>query len=502
MQWLSQRNSWISRLLRHWAVRVGFAMGAMALVIWLGWSAPAVAVTARHYDELTFPPLGDVEIPAFERYELDNGLVVYLMEDHELPLVQGSVTFNTGSRFDPPGQVGLASLVGDAMRLGGTESHSSDELNRLLEQRAASVETGIDTNSGNAGFNCLTEDLPVVFGLFSEVVRQPAFETDKLTLLKNQNRGAIARRNDDPDDITRREFRKLVYGTQSPYARVIEYDTLNAIDREDMLAFYRASVRPERTILSIVGDFDPGTMKALIAEQFGDWNPADSDAIDFDLPTVDQAQTGVFLVNQPQLTQSSIQIGHLGGQLNNPNHGSLAVLNEVLNGFGGRLFNELRSRQGLAYVVYAFWAPRYDHPGTFIGGGQTRSDATVPFIQAFMDEIDKVRAEPISAAELQAAKDAVLNSFVFNFQSPEQTLSRLIRYEYYDYPADFVFQFREDVENVTAAGVLQAAQENLKPEQIVTLVVGNADEIQPPLSQLGPDVTVTQVDISIPEPSA
>ncbi|MEO0489587.1 MAG: pitrilysin family protein [Cyanobacteria bacterium P01_A01_bin.123] len=472
------------------------------LALGLGWPAPAIATTALHYDELTFPPLGEIEIPEFERYQLDNGLVVYLMEDHELPLVQGSATFSTGSRFEPVGKVGLASILGDAIRLGGTQTHSPDDVNQLLEQRAASVETEVGDTTGSASFNVLTEDLPEVFTLFADVIRNPAFDADRIDFLKNQNRGAIARRNDDPDDITRREFRKLVYGTESPYARTIEYDTLDAISRDDILAFYQASIRPERTILGIVGDFDPEAMKSLIEELFGDWQPAASDAVTFDLPEVAQAQAGVFLVDQPQLTQSSVQIGHLGGQLSSPDHGNMAVLNEVLNGFGGRLFNELRSRQGLAYVVYAFWAPRYDYPGTFIGGGQTSSETTVPFIQAFLSELEKVRTAPVSAAELQFAKDAVLNSFVFNFQSPEQTLSRLIRYEYYDYPSDFVFRFQQDVENATIEGVLRAAQENLKPEQLVTLVVGNEAEIEPPLSALGPDVTVTQIDVSIPEPSA
>ena len=106
-------------------------------------------------------------------------------------------------------------------------------------------------------------------------------------------------------------------------------------------------------------------------------------------------------------------------------------------GLVGGCLNEVRSRQGLAYVVYAFWAPRFDYPGLFIGGGQTRSDATVPFIQSVKEEITRIRTEPVSDEDLARAKDAVLNSFVFNFQSPEQALSRLIRYEYYDYPADF-----------------------------------------------------------------
>ncbi|MFE4108329.1 M16 family metallopeptidase [Almyronema epifaneia] len=498
MQWSKiARQRWQRRFLPAALLSIM----ALVSVVVLGWQPAAVANEARHYTELEFPPLGEVQIPPYERYELENGLVVYLMEDHELPLISGSATFRTGERYEPGNQVGLANVVGEAMRLGGTRSHSPDELNQLLEQRAAAIETGIDTTAGSASFSALSDDTETVFELFSEVVRYPAFDPEKIDFLKNQYRGGIARRNDDPDEIAQREFLKLVYGSDSPYSRTIEYETLNNFERQDILSFYQASVQPGQTILGIVGDFDPAAMKALIAEYFGDWQGESSSAYAFDLPTVAQAKTGVFLVDQPQLTQSSVQIGHLGGQLNGEDYPAMSVLNEVLNGFSGRLFNQVRSQQGLAYVVYAFWSARYDYPGTFTGGGQTRSEATVPFVKAVLAQLETIRSTPITALELKQAKDSVLNSFVFNFQSPDQTLSRLIRYEYYGYPSDFVFRFQQAIAAVAVEDVLQAAQTNLHPDQLVILVVGNAAEIQPPLSSLTKD-TVTQIDITIPQPSA
>jgi zinc protease len=476
---------------------------SLATVLVLGWSpAPASAVTAQHYTELEFPPLRDIQIPDYERYELPNGLVVYLMEDHELPLVTGSATFRTGERLVPGAQTGLGEITGDAMRLGGTTTYPADTLNLALEQRAASVETSVDVDSGAASFNTLTEDLTDVFTIFADVVRRPAFAPDRIDFLKNQYRGSIQRRNDNPDDIASREFRKLVYGDSSPYARTYEFSTIDNISRDDIQTFYQASVQPAQTILAIAGDFDPESMQRLIAEQFGDWQAA-PDAPELpQIPDATQAQTGVFLVDQPQLTQSYVQIGHIAGQRNAPDYAEMAVLNEVLNGFGGRLFNEVRSSQGLAYVVYAFWAARYDYDGIFIGGGQTRSEATVPFIESVKNEIARIREEPVTAEELARAQDSVLNSFVFNFQSPEQTLSRLVRYEYYGYPQDFVFQFREAIANTTTAAIQTAAQQHLQPDDLVVLVVGNAADITPSLSTLTPDQTVTNVDITIPMPEA
>ena len=477
------------------------AIATLGLVLTLGWSNPANAVTARDYNELEFAPLGEIQIPEFERYELSNGLVVYLLEKHDLPLVRGSVTFRAGEFMEPDGKIGLAGIMGEAMRVGGTASHTPDELNLFLEQRAASVETSLDATSGSASFNALSEDLADVFSIFAEVIQQPVFAPDKIDLIQSQYRGSIARRNDDPDDVTTREFRKLIYGEDSPFARMVEYADVDNISRDDVVDFYQTAIQPRGTILGISGDFESAQMKTLIEEFFADWSPSVRAKANVDLPQVQQQTNGLYVIDQPQLTQSYIHIGHLGGRLDNPDHAPMVVLNEVLNGFGGRLFNDIRSRQGLAYVVYAFWSPRYDYPGLFIGGGQTRSEATVPFIETMYREIQRVRQEPISAEELQFAKDAVLNSFVFNFATPEQTLSRLIRYEYYGYPSDFVFKFQKAVESATVEQVLAAAQRNLKPSDLVTIVVGNIEAIDPSLGTLAEEVKITPIDISIPESS-
>ncbi|MEL6350126.1 MAG: pitrilysin family protein, partial [Cyanobacteria bacterium J06627_28] len=224
-------------------------LATASLLLTLAWPKPAQAIEAKPYEELVFPPLGDVQIPEYERYELDNGLVVYLMEDHDLPLISGSATFRTGGYLVSPEQVGLAGITGEAMRLGGTVNHSPDELNEMLEQRAASVETSISTTSGSASFSTLTEDLDSVFELFTDVITQPAFDEEMFELIKGRTAGGISRRNDDPDDIASREFSKLIYGDQSPYARTVEYTNLDAISREDVMDFYAQTLAPENTIL-------------------------------------------------------------------------------------------------------------------------------------------------------------------------------------------------------------------------------------------------------------
>lgn len=479
----------------------GFSLLLVPLILLLlPFALPAQSVTPKHYTELTFPPLPDVTVPEYTQFKLANGLSVYLMEDHELPLVGGTAFIRTGDRFEPADKVGLADMMATVMRTGGSQNRSGDEINQFLERRAASIEMGMSETSGSAGFSALSEDLESVFDLFVEILREPAFPESKLTLAKTQQRGAIARRNDDPGSIAGREMTKLIYGDSSPYARTVEYSTLDNIARTDLVSFYQQYYKPQNVLLGIVGDFDSAAMRRLIETKLGDWKAAS--ATKPSLPTVSQAKTGgIFFVDQPQLTQSNIQIGHLGGQVNSPDYPALSVMNGVLNGFGGRLFNEVRSRQGFAYSVYGSWRPNFDYPGTFIAGGQTRSDATVPFIKSVFAEIEKIRTSPITATELAYAKDTVLNSFIFNFQEPAQTLSRLLRYEYFGYPKDFIFQYRKGVEATTIADVQRVAKTYLQPQNLVTLVVGNSAQIQPPLTTLSPDAKVTTLDVTIPPPT-
>ena len=470
------------------------------LVLVLICRLPVVANTPLPYSEIESPPLKEVQMPDYERYELDNGMVVYLMENRELPLVGGRVMIQTGSRLEPPGKTGLAELTGTVLRSGGTHKHSADELNQMLEQRAASIETEVGKTYVSADFNALSEDLDLVFKLFAEVLRYPAFAPEPLQRAKIGMRGGIASRNDDPEDIVWQEFQKQVYGANSPYARTVEYETLDNISRQDAIDFYQKYFRPDRIILGIVGDFDSRKMKARIEESFRDWQPP-ADASEVSVPKASQkVEGGIFSVDLPHLTQSYIELGHIGVQFDDPDYPALKVLNEVISGLGGRLFNEVRSRQGLAYFVYGDWEFNYDYRGLFNAGGQTRSSTTVPFVESIMSELKRLRREPITEAELKQAKESVLNSFVFNLSEPKSILSRLMRYEYYGYREDFLFEYRRAVEEITAEDLLQAAKKHLQPDRMITVVVGNKKEIKPDLSSLGSQVQ--PIDVSIPEPSS
>ncbi|WP_298617294.1 pitrilysin family protein [uncultured Thermosynechococcus sp.] len=469
--------AWRSLLgMRSWrGIWRSLALGILVLLL-LFFVLPtqATPMTPKHYTELTFAPLPDVAMPAYERFQLSNGMVVYLLEDHEWPLVRGTLLFRAGSRWDPPHQVGLAEISGDLIRTGGTQVHRAAEIDQWLEDRAAAIESGVGKSLGQINFNSLKEHSEAVLSQLAEMLQAPAVEPERFELAIRRRQGMIQRRNDQPSAQAEREFYKLIYGADSPYARTQELETLANITIADVRQFYRTYLAPSRCILGLVGDFDASQMGDRLEAIFGSWqDPPNLPPLPPIPPvTVDTSPTTV-VIERPDLSQSYIYTGQLGGTLKDADVFALYVLNGILNGFGGRLFNELRSRQGLAYSVYAAWSPEFDYPGVFYGVGQTQTETTVKFLNTLRQEIERLQREPVSAAELTYAKDSILNSFVFNFRDRLQILNRLLRYEYYDLPKDFIFRYQQAVKATTAADLQRVAQTRLKPEQWRTLIVGD-----------------------------
>lgn len=451
----------------------------------------------KSYKELTFPKLRKVEIPKVEQVKLKNGMTLFMVEDHELPLINITARIGTGSIFEPADKVGLASITGQVMRTGGTKKMSGDEIDEFLEALAASVETSIGQTSGSARMSVLKEDLDKVLPVFADVLMNPAFPDEKIELAKIQARSAIARRNDQPSAITFREYAKLIYGPDSPYARHTEYATINAITRDDLIAFHKQFFHPNNVMLGIVGDFKPKEMVRKIEAAFAEWERRQLTIPE--LPPVDyKFEPGVYLVKKEDINQTHLLMGHIGGVMNNPDYPALVVMNNILGGgFTSRLFKNVRSRLGLAYSVFGAYGANYNYPGMFYVGCQTKSETTVKAARAMLDEIRKIRETEVTDEELALAKESYLNSFVFNYDSKAEIVNRIMTYEYYNYPRDFLEKTRDRIEAVTKEDVLRVAQKYLNPDGLKILAVGNPEKFDEPLSVLG---EVKEIDITIPVP--
>jgi zinc protease len=455
--------------------------------------------TSFNYKDLKYPPLGQVKVPVPTEVTLSNGMRVFLLEDHELPLISGSATIRTGNLFDPPGKIGVADLTAAVMRSGGTSAKTGDQLDVQLEDIAASVESSMGETSANVSFNALKETADTALGIFKDVMSDPGFRQDKIDLTLSQMRSGISRRNDDADAIPDRELMRILYGRDTPYGWQVEYADLDRIKRDDLLAFYHRYYFPKNIMLAVYGDFNTAEMKDKLEKVFGGWNVEQPSVPAFP-PVTAKPAPGIYLADKDDVTQTFFSIGELGGTLRDPDYAALEVASDILGGgFRSRLFKEIRTHLGYAYNVSASWAATYDHPGTFLITGSTKSSTTTETIEAIQAELAKIRDKPVTDAELKEAKDGVLNAFVFSFDSPQKTLNRTLRYAYFGYPKDFIFQYQKAVEAVTAADVLRVAKAHFLPENLAIVAVGNPKDFGKPLTTLG---KVTPIDLTIPEPAA
>lgn len=464
-------------------------------------SAPQQTTTgAAHGNEpwkkIVIPPLHDFKPVQPRRIELDNGLVIYLQEDHELPFIDGSILIRGGSRDEPAAKIGLVKLYGQTWRTSGTATVSGDVLDDQMEAKAARLETSGGVASTSVSWSSLKGDFDGVFAQTMDLLLHPAFKADKLALAKRQIDTGISRRNDDAGSIASREAQAVVYGKTSPYAREAEYATVGAVTLDDLNSWHAKTVVPNGMIVSISGDFDSPAMEAKLRSAFSGLKKGsliETAKMDFS-----GSQTGVYFVDKNDVNQSNVYIAGLGTERSNPDYYALSVMNEIFSGgFGSRVFQAVRTRLGLAYSVGGGFGASYDHPGMFLVGAGTKSASTVAAVKAIVEEIERLKTQPPSADELKKAKDQVLNSFIFNYDSPDKTLSEQVTLAFFGYPSDFLDKYKSGIEGVTAADVSRVAAKYIDTSKLAIVVVGNESEMKTPLSTLG---KVTTVDVTIPPP--
>ncbi|HEV7670059.1 MAG TPA: pitrilysin family protein [Thermoanaerobaculia bacterium] len=469
---------------------------AAGCVAWgLAASGSAAFSQADKASELRFPPLRETTAPTPQRVVLDNGLTVLLLEDHELPLVDATAFIRIGSLYEPADKVGLAELTGRVLRTGGTQRQTGDEIDDFLENRAATIETSISEDMGMARLSALREDFSDVFQTFADVLRRPAFDATKIELARNRSMSEIARQNDDPQDILDRKFREIVFGKDSPEARMPTFASLAGIRRADLVAWHAKYFHPERVVLGIVGDIDVAATLARVREAFGDW-PRGAALEEPKPDSPHEVKPGVYTVDLEEIPQANIAMGYLGIRRDDPDFFAVEVLNQLFGGgFSSRLFANVRSKKALGYVVFGGVTSEWGRPDVTELLLTTKAETTGAGVAALLEEAKGLSVQPPSDTEVEEAKKAILSSFVFTRDSVRKTLRQQLTLQYWGYPADWYERYRLGVEAVTTDQVRRAAERLIHPEKFAIVVVGPAAPRERPLSDFGP---VTPLDITIP----
>ena len=436
----------------------------------------AVVQPFKVWNEVPNSELKKFKAPVAERFELPNGMVVFLLEDHELPLIDLSMTLRFGDVHEPADMTGIADATASIMRTGGSVKYPGDKLDLILEDLAASVGVGIGTDSGSASLNILKDDFDKGLDILADVLRNPAFPDDKIDLYLAQARTNIAKRNDNPSGICMREFRKAVYGEKSPYVKITQYATLNKIDKKALQNFHDQYFHPNMFIMGVVGDFKKDDMIAKLKTAFGDW-PKQEVTLPKVEPIAVEHQNKVLFVdlNKPKLPQTTFLFGHVVDiHRDNPDYPAIQMMNEVLSGgMAARIFTEVRTKKGLAYSAYGQASINYNRPGLFYCMAQTRHEQAVECVEAVKEEVTKMKEHGITEKELAEAKESILNSFVFNFDTPAKVIGRQMTYEFYHYPMDFAEKLLESIKKVGVDDVNRVAAKYLDPANVILLAAGN-----------------------------
>jgi zinc protease len=455
---------------------------------------PVPAKPSQPWKQIAIPPLHAFHPEQPKRIELANGLIIMLAEDHELPFINGRIIIRGGSRDEPAAKVGLVSLYGQTWRTSGTTAVSGDVLDDELDAKAAHVETSGAQATTSVRWSSLKGDFDSVFDITMQLLLHPDFKQSKLELAKRRMEAGIARRNDDASEIAGREAIQLVYGASNPYGRHTEFATVEAVTIDDLKEWHDRTVTPNNMIVAVSGDFDSTAMETKLRSAFEHLPKGtvlETAKVAFPGPT-----PGIYFVDKTDVNQSNVFIVGLGTREDNPDYYALDVMNQIFSGgFGSRVVQNVRTKLGLAYSVSGSFGASYDHPGVFYVGAGTKSESTVEATRAMMAEIGRLKTVPPSADEMRRAKDQVLNSFIFNYDSPEKVLAEQVTLAFFGYPTDFLERYRTGIDKVTAADVSRVANRYIDESKLATVVVGNGAQFTPPLSSLG---KVTTLDITIP----
>ncbi len=433
-----------------------------------------------HPRELTFDGLTfDPPEAASHRHELDNGVVMYVVPDHSLPLVTVSVLVRTGGYLDPTGKPGVAALTGSQMRAGGTESLTPSEYDEEVAFLAAEIGSAIGDTSGRATVNSLTKDLDVSLKLLFDMLRHPRFDPARLDLAKSQGVRQMEQRNDSTQSIEMREWRRLLRGdahfTTAPTTR----DSLESITRDDLVAFHREYYHPGNFIFSVSGDVEAEIIGPKLEALMSDWPVRTPVSVPVPEPN-HELDPGIYLVDKQDVNQGRVVIGHLGTMRDNPDRYALMVMNDILGGggFAARLMTRIRSDEGLAYSAYSSFGLGTYYPGAFRVSYQSRSETVVRAAAIVLEEIDKMREGIVSEAELRTSKASFVDTFSRNFSSAASTAGLFANDEYTGRDPSYLTTYRDRISSVSGDDVLRVAREYLDPDNLVVLIVGDRETIE------------------------
>jgi len=410
-----------------------------------------------------------------QRSVLGNGMILLTSEQRALPMVSIELLIDAGSRHDMPKQEGLANLTARLLTY-GTQRRTALQISETLDFIGAGLSAGCGEDLATVSMTVLKKDLATGLELLAEVLTQSTFPQEEIDRQKQSIIASIKAREENPGDIAQRRFAAALY-PQSPYGRPVEGSeaSVKGLEPQSLRAFYERYYRPNRTILSVVGDVSHQEIAQALNQAFRSW-PRGEPATAPVAPS--KVGSGETLQVNKDLTQANIILGHAGVGRENPDYYSIQVMNYILGGggFSSRTLDSIRNERGLAYSVYSYFSAEKGH-GTFELVMQTKNETALEAIRIAKAEIRRMREDLVTEEELSDAKDYLTGSFPLRFDTNRKVANFLAQVEYFQLGLDYPDRYADLIKKVTREDVQHVAQKYLKPEALITVIVANQKKI-------------------------
>ncbi len=460
-----------------------------------GTFAAAVVLASASLGAQGFPasapaplPVRPAQLPPFQEATLSNGVRLLVIESHRQPVVSMSLAFTAGGSADPAGKEGVASMVAGLLTK-GAGTRTADEISAAIEGAGGSLAAGAGVDFFTVGADALTPSASLAFGLLADAAARPTFPEKEVELARTQSLSALQLALSQPATIASRTFNRELYG-RSAYARSATPASVRAITRADLLAFQQARLRPQGALLVVAGDLSLATARTLAEQAFKGWTGAPAAAPAFVAPAPRTARE-IVLVHRPGSVQSNILVGNTTFGPNDPSLYAATVANTVIGGGAdARLFLILREQRSWTYGAYSNLGSNL-HLGSFQASAEVRNAVTDSVLGELLSQLRRAGAEPVSAAEIDAAKNALTGSFPLSIETADQVAAAVTNARLLGRPADFVQTYRTRLSAVTPAQLTAAAKRVVRPEQALVVVVGDGTQIYEKLRAFGPVRIVT-----------
>jgi zinc protease len=441
-------------------------------------------------DKIKYPPL-HLNLPQAKRIVLENGIVLYILEDHELPLISVNALIKTGSMYDPAGKEGVAELTAYLMRTGGTAQLSSTEIDARFDFLAASPSISMSMESASIDFSFLSKDIDQSFDLLSQIIIEPAFEQNKFILARELENENLRRLKDDPQRLAFREFNRLIY-RNNPRGRFASIKSLSNIELNDLIKFHQQFFSPDKIMFAVTGDITKEVAINKINQYFGGWKSNRQATKNTNLPQ--KTNGGIYYIYK-DIPQSTIVCGDFSVGKNNPDFYAFTLLDFIIGsgGFPSLIFSAVRNNEGLAYSAGSFYRAKPDY-GIFGAYAFTKTESSFKTLNLINTVLKKAKLSTITNKEINWAKKAINNGFIFSFLEPRQIALQQMKLEYDQLPEDYLSSYRDKIDKVKAADINRVAAKYLDENNRVFLILGDTKNFGEPLTIFGKPVLINPID--------